>query len=167
MLRLRLFRRLLSSLLKSQSRWLVKRSRSFGLCPLWRSSVLSVGIPWLTFGKCKLVAAMSLQHNSSVAQSAATHSENTANHRTFDGQVLNVALELRERGYSESYLATMIKTLLEISRQNHHTNQHQELVSALHKSCLPISSDKVSEELFYEVCVFRIKKRWMNTRANK
>ncbi len=114
-----------------------------------------MGTPWLTSGKCKLVAAMNLQHNSSVAQSAATHSENTADHRTFDGQILNVTLELKERGYSESYLATMIKPLLGLSRQKEHrTNQHQELVSALHKSCLPIGSDKVSEELFYEVWCF-------------
>ncbi len=55
---------------------------------------------------------MSLRRSSCDARSAATHSENT--HRLSDfakGNILKLAFELRNRGYSESYLKTLITAL--------------------------------------------------------
>jgi hypothetical protein len=49
------------------------------------------------------------------AQNATTHSENTHKHCAFRGEILTAVLKLRERGYSEAYLATMTRALLEIS----------------------------------------------------
>ena len=59
---------------------------------------------------------MNLQHNFCVAQNATTHSENTHKHCAFKGEILSAVLKLRERGFSEAYLQTMMRALLEISR---------------------------------------------------
>jgi hypothetical protein len=64
-------------------------------------------------GKCRLGAQMSLQHNFCVAQNATTHSENTHRHCAFKGEVLTAVLKLRERGFSEAYLQTMMRALLD------------------------------------------------------
>jgi hypothetical protein len=46
-----------------------------------------------------------------VARNATTHSENTPRISDFRGKTLNLAFELRNRGYSEAYLATLIRVL--------------------------------------------------------
>jgi integrase len=68
------------------------------------------------FGKCKPAAQTNRQHSFCVAQNAATPSENTAKHCAFKGKILEVALKLRQLGYSEAYLETMIRALVEISK---------------------------------------------------
>jgi integrase len=68
------------------------------------------------FGKCRPEGQTNHQHSSCDAQSATTHSENT--HRLSDsakGRILKLAFELRNRGYSESYLKTLITALNHIS----------------------------------------------------
>jgi len=57
-----------------------------------------------------------------VARSAATHSENTHKHCAFEGKILSVALKLRERGLSEAYLTTMVRALIELSRNSNLDN---------------------------------------------
>ena len=55
---------------------------------------------------------MSLQRSSCAAQSATTHSENTAKHSDFTkGKIIKLAFELRNLGYSEAYLKTLIRAL--------------------------------------------------------
>jgi integrase len=66
-------------------------------------------------GRCRQEAQMNPQHSSCVARNAATHSENTHKHCAFKGEILSAVLKLRERGFSEAYLATMMRALLEIS----------------------------------------------------
>ena len=59
---------------------------------------------------------MSLQRSSSDAQSVTTPSESTAKPCAFKVETLTLAVKLRERGYSESSLTSMVRTLLETSR---------------------------------------------------
>jgi hypothetical protein len=54
---------------------------------------------------------MNLQHNSFDAQNATTRSENTHRLSDFRGNILKLAFELRNRGYSEAYLSTLIRAL--------------------------------------------------------
>jgi hypothetical protein len=55
---------------------------------------------------------MSLQRSSCAAQSATTHSENTAKHSDFTkGKIIKLAFEPKNLGYSEAYLKTLIRAL--------------------------------------------------------
>jgi hypothetical protein len=67
------------------------------------------------FGRCRQEAQTNPRRSSCDAQNATTHSENTHKYCAFRGEILSAVLKLRERGYSEAYLATMIRTLLELS----------------------------------------------------
>jgi integrase len=67
------------------------------------------------FGRFRLEAHTNPQRSSYAARNANTHSENTHKHCAFKGEILTAVLKLRERGYSEAYLATMMRALLEIS----------------------------------------------------
>jgi len=60
------------------------------------------------------VAATNPQHSSSAAQNATTPSENTPKPCAFRGNILTVAVKLREKGLSTSYLSTLIRVLNEI-----------------------------------------------------
>ena len=63
-------------------------------------------------GRCKREARMSLQRSSCAAQSATTHSENTAKTSDFaKGKIIKLAFELRNLGYPEAYLKTLIRAL--------------------------------------------------------
>ena len=54
---------------------------------------------------------MNLQLNFCVAQNATTRSENTAKLSDFKGKILQLALSLRNLGYSDTYLANMVRAL--------------------------------------------------------
>ena len=54
---------------------------------------------------------MNPQLSSCAALNAVTHSENTHRLSDFKGKILKLAFELRNRGYSEAYLATLIRAL--------------------------------------------------------
>jgi len=92
-------------------------------------------------------------------QNVTTHSGNTAKPcafsktvsnaarlRAFKGEILTVAVKLRERGYSESYLATMIRALLEISRN---ANLHDSSEVSLY-----IAKKKVKDSFKANLCDF-------------
>jgi integrase len=54
---------------------------------------------------------MNPQLSSCAVLNAVTHSENTHRLSDFKGKILKLAFELRNRGYSEAYLATLIRAL--------------------------------------------------------
>ncbi len=101
---------------------------------------------WLTFGRFKQEEATNLLRSSSDAQNATTHSENTAKHCAFKGEILTVAVKLRERGYSQAYLSTMIRALLEISRN---VNLHNPSEVSLY-----IAREKVKDSFTANLCDF-------------
>jgi integrase len=64
------------------------------------------------FGRCKPEAQTNPQLNSCAAQNATTHLEST--HKLSDfakGRIIKLAFELRNLGYSEAYLKTLIRAL--------------------------------------------------------
>ena len=67
-------------------------------------------------GRFRLGVVMSRLRSFSDAPNATTHSENTVKHSAFRGNILTVALKLRELGLSESYLTTMIRALNDLGR---------------------------------------------------
>ena len=79
------------------------------------------------YGRFKQGEAMNHQRSSSVALSAATHSENTHKHCAFTSRILEVALNLRKRGYSDSYLTTMVRALKCIAKHVNLDNPNEVL----------------------------------------
>ena len=60
---------------------------------------------------------MNHRRSFSAAPNAATHSESTHKHYAFTNRILEVALKLRKRGYSDSYLTNMVRALKEIAKK--------------------------------------------------
>ena len=79
------------------------------------------------YGRFKQGEATNHQRSSSVALSAATHSENTHKHCAFLNRILEVALSLRKRGYSDSYLTTMVRALKKIAKHVNLDNPNEVL----------------------------------------
>jgi len=78
-------------------------------------------------GKFKQEEATSPQRSSSDAQNAVIHSESTAKHCAFPNRILEVALNLRKRGYSDSYLTTMVRALKKIAKHVNLDNPNEVL----------------------------------------
>ena len=89
---------------------------------------------------------MNLPLSFCVAQNATTHSGNTAKHHSFRGSILAVAVKLREKGLSESYLATLIRALNEIGNNANLSNPSE--VSAY------IARKKVKDSYKANLCDF-------------
>jgi integrase len=65
-------------------------------------------------GRCRHVEAMNLQLSSSVARNVTTLSESTRKRCAFQGNILTLAVKLREKGLSRVYLKTLIRALNDI-----------------------------------------------------
>ena len=85
----------------------MKKPKNYGHCLQSPSHVQDAEIIQPMYGKFKQEEATNPQHNSSDAQNVAIHSENTAKHCAFTNRILEVALNLRKRGYSYSYLTIL------------------------------------------------------------
>jgi len=73
---------------------------------------------------------MNRQHNFYVAQNATTHSENTAKHSDFvKGKIIKLMFQLKNLGYSEAYLKTMIRALNCIASKVEHINKDYKLLA--------------------------------------
>jgi integrase len=89
---------------------------------------------------------MNLQLSFCAAQNATTRSENTAKHSAFRGNILAVAIRLKERGLSDSYLSTLIRALNEIGNNANLANSSEVLIY--------IAKKKVRESFKANLCDF-------------
>ena len=79
------------------------------------------------YGKSRREEAMNHRRSFSAAPNADTHSESTHKHCAFTSRILEVALKLSKRGYSDSYLTTMVRALKCIAKHVNLDNPNEVL----------------------------------------
>jgi integrase len=85
------------------------------------------------FGKCRRVEQMNLQLSFSAAPNAIIRSGNTHKRSDFKGNILKLALSLRNLGYSDAYLTHMVRALNSIAAKIdlHGTNSFYDFLNRL------------------------------------